>query len=179
LKQLLPLADRPAIGHCVEGISSSGITDLVVVVGQGSDEVTAALQGLPVKIAVNRNLHSEMAESVRVGLRRIDPASTGVMVCLCDHPLISADTFRSIASVHLAEPEKILIPLYKGARGHPTLFPARLIRRVHEGMNLRQIITGADGNVRHIPVSDEGVVLDMDTMEDYRLVLEKMGGDAL
>jgi hypothetical protein len=40
-------------------------------------------------------------------------------------------------------------------------------------LTLRQIITRDPGRVRYHDLSDEGTIIDMDTMEDYLKVLEK------
>jgi molybdenum cofactor cytidylyltransferase len=114
-----------------------------------------------------------MAGSVRLGLREAEPASTGVLICLADHPLVSPATIRKIINAHSGSPEVIVIPVYKGRRGHPTLFPATVIQDIFSGKTLREVITAHAGSVRTIDVGDEGVVLDLDTPEDYERIRER------
>lgn len=169
-KQLLPLNGKPAIRHCLDCIASSGVTDIVVVLGANGDEAASAIAGLPVRTVFNSDPRSEMAESARLGLANVDGASSGVLVCLADHPLVSPDTVRKLVRAHSKEPDVIIIPLYNGRKGHPALFPPSLIREVFSGLNLRDVIARHAGRVRHLDVQDEGVILDMDTPEDYERI---------
>lgn len=99
-KQLLPLNGKSAIRHCLDGIIAAGVRDVVVVLGMNGGEAAAAFAGLMVKVAFNGNAESEMAESVRIGLRETDPAASGVLVCLADHPLVSAETIGTLIALH-------------------------------------------------------------------------------
>jgi CTP:molybdopterin cytidylyltransferase MocA len=178
LKQLLPLADKPVFRHCLDSLVASGITDIVTVLGQESAGISEAVGTAGSKIVLNDIAGSDMAESVRTGLHEIDPSSSGVMVCLADHPLVSVGTYKSLITAHRNEPEKILVPVYHGRRGHPTLFPAAVIREIFREPHLRSIIGKNPGRLRFMGVADEGVILDMDTAEDYRLIREKLEGAA-
>jgi len=175
LKQLLPLHDKPIIRHCLDNLITSGIENIVAVLGYRGDEVLAVIQEMPVQIVLNKNQESEMAESVRIGLRAIAEKSSGVLVCLSDHPLVSIDTLKSLMQCFREAPDKIIIPLYKGKRGHPTLFPRHAIEEIFNGGTLRDIIDKNRSRLRFLDVQDEGVILDMDTKEDYDKVLKKIG----
>lgn len=175
LKQLLPLHDKPIIRHCLDNLITSGIENIVAVLGYRGDEVLAAIQEMPVQIVLNENQESEMAESVRIGLRAIAEKSSGVLVCLSDHPLVSVDTLKSLMQCFREAPDKIIIPLYKGKRGHPTLFPRNVIEEIFEAGTLRDIIDKNGSRLKFLKVQDEGVILDMDTKEDYDKVLKKIG----
>jgi molybdenum cofactor cytidylyltransferase len=171
-KQLLPLGPKPVILHCLDSVVDAGIEDIVVVLGAGSGGTAAAISGLPVRTIVNGDSGSDMAASVRLGLRAVDPASTAVLICLSDHPLVSAGTIAAIAGTHRASSDSIIIPTYHGRRGHPTLFPRPVIEDIFRGTTLRQVIAAHADKVRLAEVGDEGVVLDLDTPEDY----ERMKG---
>ncbi len=116
-----------------------------------------------------------MAESVRIGLRTIAESSSGVLVSLSDHPFVKADTLKKLVHCHLETPDRIVIPLYKGQRGHPSLFPKIIIEEVFAGLNLRDIIHKDPNRIRFLDVEDEGVILDMDTREDYERIRKKIG----
>jgi CTP:molybdopterin cytidylyltransferase MocA len=174
LKQLLPLHDKPIIRHCLDNLITSGIENIVAVLGYRGDEVLAAIQEMPVQIVLNENQESEMAESVRIGLRAIAEKSSGVLVCLSDHPLVSVDTLKSLMQCFVETPDKIIIPLYKGKRGHPTLFPRNVIEEIFEAGTLRDIIDKNRTMLRFLNVQDEGVILDMDTKEDYERIRKKI-----
>ena len=170
IKQLLPLGDKEIIRHCLDAIASAGVGDIVVVLSPHTFEVAHILPGLNLKVVSNDNPLSEMAESVRVGLRKVDRSATGVLVCLSDHPLVSPETIRTLLVLHQSDPEKIIVPAYKGRRGHPSLFPLRRIEAVFEGLTLREILSDAPDEVEYVDIEDQGIVLDLDTPEDYRRI---------
>ncbi len=173
IKQLLPLVEGTVISRCIDSIISAGIKDIIAVIGSDSEEIRKEIERLPVRIAVNKMPESEMAESVRTGFKMIDDSSTGVLICLSDHPMVSPDTLKKLIDKHIEEPDKILIPYYNLQRGHPTLFPKLLVKDTFEGLNLREIIKRNPEKTIYIDVSDEGVVLDMDTVEDYKEILKR------
>ncbi len=166
-KQLLPLGPKPVIRHCLDSVIAAGITDIVVVLGAGSEEIKAAISGLPVRTMINGDPASDMAGSVRLGLRQVAPDSSGVLVCLSDHPLVSPATISAIVHAHHAFTAHVIIPAYHGRRGHPTLFPREVIGDIVRSATLRDVITAHADTVRTLEVDDEGVVQDLDTPEDY------------
>lgn len=175
LKQLLPLGDTTVIERCIDTIIEAETGDIVVVVGPGQKELIEAIKGYPVTIAVNEDVGSDMAESVRTGLSATKASSTGVMVCLSDHPLVMTDTLKLLARTHSKKSRSIVIPVYCGRRGHPVLFPGGVIREIFHLGNLREIIQRDPKRVELVEVGDEGVMIDMDTMEDYIGIVRKIG----
>ena len=175
-KQQLPLGDRPVLRHCLDTISAAGVHELVVVVGVDAKETLETLSGLPVRIAVNPAKDSDMAASVRAGLEVLDHSCSGVLVCLADHPLASCDTMKALAQTHAESPDKIIIPAHNGKRGHPSLFPTSILNEIFVVDTLRDIVRKDAARVRVVNVPDEGVVIDMDTPEDYERVLRRAGG---
>ena len=172
---LLPLGNKTVIRHCFDNLVAAGIKNVVLVICRGGSEILDSMKDLPVQIVFNENPESEMAESVRIGLRTLTDSSAGVLVHLSDHPLVSAGTLKSIVQYYLETPDKIIIPLYKGKKGHPSLFPKPVTDEVFVGLNLRDIINKDSSRIRFLDVDDEGVILDMDTKEDYERILKKIG----
>lgn len=171
-KPLLPLGDRTVLRHAVERILEAGVKDVVVVLG--SEEAARTIRDLPVTVALNETPESDMAESARVGFGAVDPSSSGVLIHLSDHPLVAAETFRTLLAAQAREPERIIIPVYEGRRGHPTLFPLHILKEeLHGGLTLRDLAYREPRRVRLVNVPDEGVALDMDTPEDYEKILRK------
>ncbi len=174
VKQLLPLGDRTVIRHCLDRIAGAGIRDIVVVLGVNGGDIAGEIAGSGAKIVFNPEPESEMAESVRCGLRLVDASSTGVLVCLSDHPRVSPETFRILLQLHHKSPDRIIVPFHQGRRGHPTLFPVRMINEIFGGSRLNEIVNRSPERLTCVGVNDEGVLMDMDTPEDYRRLLQKM-----
>ncbi len=170
-KQLLPLSGKPLIRWCMDSLLAAGIKDIVVVLGRHRPAIEPVIDGLPVIIACNEDPESDMAGSVRIGLQAASPVSTGVLVALCDHPLVTGHTIRTLITCLSDNPDRIAIPVYRGRRGHPVIFPRAEIDRIFTGMTLRDIVRRDPGRIMPVDVTDEGVVIDIDTGDDYRALL--------
>jgi len=173
-KQLLPLAEKPVIRHCIDALQAARIAEIVVVVNEESNDIADALRGLPLIIAVNKVRGSDMAESVKAGLTTLSHSASGVLICLSDHPLVRPETIEALIKEHMNLPDKIIIPCYNGRRGHPSLFPKSVLQGEHSGATLRDIIRKESHRVVLIDTGDEGVVLDMDTPEEFHHIIDKM-----
>ncbi len=171
LKPLLPLGSRPVIEHCLENLAGGGIEETVVVLGPSGAPIAEMLNEAVITVWNDEPI-SEMAGSVRLGVRHVAPKATGVLVALADHPLVEAGTIRRLLRVHTRQPQRILIPTFGGKRGHPVLFPREILTEIFTLPTLREVVRRAPERTRQIAVDDAGVVLDMDTPADYRRALD-------
>jgi CTP:molybdopterin cytidylyltransferase MocA len=169
-KQLLDLGGKTVLARCIETLLSGGVEDVVVTVGAQGEAVRAEAQRFPVRIAVNDDIAGDMTSSVLVGRRALLPAVSGVIIALCDYPLVTSRTICRLASAHSAAPASILIPCHGEQRGHPTLFPADCLAELTKGCILRDLVRRDSGRVQMLAVDDPGILRDMDTPEQYLLV---------
>ena len=172
-KPLLPVRGRPAVVRCLECLRDSQVADIVLVVNPEGGDIVNAAGGFPVRVAVNELPGSDMAGSVKAGMFLVEHDATGILVCLCDHPLVSPDTIASMTSAHSRMPGAIVIPAFRGRKGHPTLFPRRILEDLGTFATLRDLIGHHPAKILLLDVDDEGVVLDMDTPEDYQRILDR------
>ena len=107
-----------------------------------------------------------MAGSVRIGLAAAPPG-VPILISPADHPLVAPATIAAILAEGASSPGTIIIPSYRGRRGHPTLFPRSIVDELSSGGTLRDVIARHAGQVRQLAGEDEAVVLDMDTPDDY------------
>jgi CTP:molybdopterin cytidylyltransferase MocA len=175
-KPLLPVGDRPSVVRCIEALRHAGVAEVVVVVAKGGvgDAVARAVTHLGATIATNPDAGSDMAGSIRVALAAADPSASGVLVALCDHPLVAPGTVSVLRAEHTLHPDAILVPVYEGRKGHPTLFPRAILEEIAALPTLRDVVRKDPARVREIDVRDEGVVLEMDTPEEYARLLSRL-----
>ena len=173
LKQLLPLGSRTAIEHCANTILSSGVSDVVLVISSDGAPVSSVIEPLPIRVAVNPDIGSDMAASVRVALKALEDSASAVMICLADHPLVIQETIKAMLEAHQKNPEAVIIPSHNGRRGHPTLFPRKIIQEIFERSSLRDLVSRHESLIQYLVVGDRGVVLDMDRPEDYAMILQE------
>lgn len=166
-KQLLPLGGSTVIDRCLATLQRGGIDDIVVVVSESGQEVAAAAQKHGARVVVNRTAGGDMASSVRTGRDAVDADVSGILVALCDYPLVAPETVAVLVRLHGIFPEGIITPEFDGRRGHPLLFARTILDELAEDMTLRDVV-GLDPHRRYdLPVDDAGILMDMDTPEDY------------
>jgi CTP:molybdopterin cytidylyltransferase MocA len=167
-KQLLDLGGKTLLARCLETILAGGISEIVVVVGTEGELVAAEAGRFPIRIAANHDPAGDMASSVRTGRDALPSAASGVIIALCDFPLLQPSTVATLREVHETEPGRIIIPTHAGQRGHPILFPRTILEELREGLTLRDLIRRDPDRLCCIEVNDPGILFDMDTPEDYQ-----------
>jgi CTP:molybdopterin cytidylyltransferase MocA len=90
-----------------------------------------------------------------------------------DIPLFGALTARLLAERLRQGNEHIVIPVYRGKRGHPVVMLSsaakELIRHKNPG-GLRGAMDAYGGSKGMLEVDDQGILRDLDTPEDYRFL---------
>jgi molybdenum cofactor cytidylyltransferase len=166
-KQLLPLGDTTVIGRCLDTLKCGGVNDIVVVVSPDASEVVRAAEQHAVMIAVNHEGNGDMASSIRCGREALAACYKGVLIALCDYPLVSPATVGLLAHMNTLFPDSIVTPLHSGRRGHPLLIARSILNELEPGFTLRDLLDREPARVYELPVDDPGVLLDMDTPDDY------------
>ena len=167
-KQLLPLEGKTAIARCLGTLLRGGINEVVVVTGPQGDAVAEAARAYPVIVARTADLDGDMAASVRAGRDALPTGASGVVIALCDHPLVAPETVALLAARHGEQMGRIIIPVHNGGKGHPTLFPRALLDELKDTLTLRDLVRSNPDRLHLLEVDDPGVLLDMDTPEEYR-----------
>ncbi len=162
-KPLLDLCGKALLERTVE--SMSGICERIIVVGGHEFEELSKLTRKLSGVITVRNGHPErgMFASVRVGVAEV--AAERFFILPGDQPAVMPATFRGL----LAQGGDIVIPRYKGKKGHPVLFDASCkdgILSLPDSGILRTYIH-TKSKVRILDVDDPGIGLDVDTAEDY------------
>ncbi len=167
-----PQAENSAycvIESAILSLMHAGVDPVIVVVGYWKDIIRRRLKDWQVTIVDNSDFQAPMSHSVQLGLTKI-PDRSAVLVLPGDHPSVDSETIRHLIDLHEKNPEKIYIPVYNSKGGHPTLFPPIAISEISRGdlpEGLRSIIRNPAFSVTRIPVSDSGVLKNVNTPEDY------------
>ena len=169
-KPLLPLGDKTVLDRCLKTLHQGGVNDIFVVVSINGEEVARAAHEHPVQIVVNSDSRGDMASSIRIGRDRTALETSGIIVALCDCPLVLPTTIAALIEQHSKHVDCIITPTYLGRRGHPLLLPRPILEELTEGTTLRDVLKRNAIRIREVPLEDSGILTDMDTPEDYRTV---------
>jgi molybdenum cofactor cytidylyltransferase len=169
-KPLLRLGPKPAIRWSLDTLLAAGLEEVVVVLGPTGAPIAEEIADLPVILAWNTAPASDMAASVRIGLATASPEARALLVCPADYPLVTSTTIRRLLEEWERQPDKIIIPTYRGRKGHPVIFPRPIMAELHQLQTLRDVVRRDRQRLCLLAVDDEAVLLDMDTPEEYRLL---------
>jgi len=172
VKQLIPWKGKPLVWHVVTAALESGLTSVVVVLGDEAEAVRAALEGLQVEFVVNQDWASGQSTSVRRGTQAVIGNVEGVMFLLADMPKVGASLVDALIDFHRRTLTPIIAPRAGDRWGNPVLFD----KTTFDGLSR---LTGDRGGralfgqyrVGGID-TDESVLFDVDNPGDVRKLMD-------
>ncbi len=185
LKQVLPWYDKTVVEASVDAAcSAKAVSQVVVVLGHEADRVRAVLEKKArpkMRLALNPEYKVGMFSSVKTGIRFLHPAVEAFFIAPADQPEIEPEAYDSLAGAFesLRESIDIVIPVYKGRGGHPTLFSVALCHEImdmpYHGNGLRDVIRKHEGRVAQVNMETASIIRDLDTLEDYNQAIARRG----
>lgn len=169
-KQLLPVHGEPLLLKTVKTAIASGVERIIVVLGDNEAEHRKIISGLAIQIEVNKEWEKGMGSSIKRGLTllSLDDQLKGVIIMVCDQPLITAEHIRHLVERYTQNHMPIVASGYGQTAGVPVFFSTRFFKELshlpdHQGA--KNLILE---NREYVSVLDfpDGQI-DLDTMEDY------------
>ena len=163
-RMILPMAAWAA-RHAVQGSGNA-----LAVIAPGGAALRAALEESGCEILESEATARGLGASLAAGVAHSRDAE-GWVVALGDMPFIEAATFRSVVEALLAG-APIAAPVFRptSARGHPVGFAKSLreeLLALDGDEGARSVVERHKDRVVSIPVDDRGIVVDIDTPDDF------------
>ena len=172
-KLLLPIGDRPALLHAVHTLRVAGVDEVTLITGVYHEEIQQAFVGEKVRIIFNPQYKQGMSSTVRFSVEHIRQNSASIFFLPGDVPLFSERTIKAMVQQNLKH--RIVIPMYHKKKGHPVLLDRKIAKECLDAdleMPLYEVIRKHQNEVYFLDCDDQGVVLDIDTSEDYKTILD-------
>ena len=175
-KLALPLGRRTVLGHAVTALRDAGADPVLVVVGPHVPELAPLAAAAGAAVLQLEEKTADMRATVEHGLRwleeRCRPApGAGWLLSPADHPALDPAVVRRLLEARAASPEHtIVVPTFDGRRGHPVLLDWRHgagLRALPPGLGINVYLRQQRPVTLEVPVPSPGVLLDLDTPEDY------------
>jgi molybdenum cofactor cytidylyltransferase len=169
-KPLLDLGGKPVISRVIDTFVNAGICDVRVVVGYNRDLLVSVLDKLKVRAVVNDKYAEGMFSSVRAGLESLEQHVKAFYILPVDVPLVQSRTVRYLAENYMCNRGRILVPCYRGSRGHPPLIDAKFRQSIldYDGEGgLKGALHQSEPDISLVPVPDENILFDIDSLSDY------------
>jgi molybdenum cofactor cytidylyltransferase len=166
-KLLAPLADGTPVARAAARNLLASVPRVVAVVRPGAEALAHVLNDAGCEVIFSNDAERGMGASLAAGVRASADAE-GWIVSLADMPWIAPNTIESVAR-RLDEGASIVIPVYRGQRGHPVGFGAMhgsALAALDGDVGARALLASSDST--KIEVDDAGVLADVDTPSDLQ-----------
>ena len=166
-KLLFPLPDGTPIAVAAARALLAAVPRAIAVVCADDAALIARLRAEGMGIVPNPDADAGVGSSIACGVRAL-PAAHGVVIALADMPWLRAEAIAGVVQ-SLASGSAIVAPAYEGRRGHPVGFAARFreeLEALQGDEGAREILARHQESVTLMPVSDAGVLRDIDTPVD-------------
>lgn len=174
-KALAVIQQKTILQRLQENILASNIDELIIVLGAHARVIEPyILKHKNVKVVYNKDHNFGQTSSFITGLKKIHPLSRGIMLLPVDYPCVNVDTLNVLLEQFDLQPEKIIIPVFKGKKGHPPVFPIHL-KDQFLGLDFSQGINSVwherQQEVVLFAVEDAGVVTTFNTREEFDAII--------
>ena len=167
-KVLLPFGASTVLERVLGTLAAASVEERVVVVRPNLPQSAEIARRLGARVVVNPRPEEEMLLSIRMGIAELSPDVDAFFLWPADHPSVAAETLAELARA--AGRSRVVLPINAGRRGHPALMGADLIdsiAAIPEGKGLRHLWRMRPEVLVQVSVDDGGVLIDLDTPEDY------------
>jgi molybdenum cofactor cytidylyltransferase len=174
-KALLEVGGETFLQRTAGMLNAAGCDRVLVVVNADADWASQATASLDAELVVNPVARSEQVDSLRLALLLAGDDVAAALVLPVDLPLVSPYTARAVVEAYRAQPAPLVLPFHNGVAGHPVLldralFPEILDGRLEEG--IRSLIMDRAKDILEVKVNDPGILVDIDTPDDYWRYIE-------
>ncbi|HEV2245725.1 MAG TPA: nucleotidyltransferase family protein [Terriglobia bacterium] len=174
-KALLMYRGRTFLENINSVLREAGIHPIIVVLGHHAELIRQRVDLRSVEVIVNQDYRSGQTSSLQAGLRVLaGNEPDGVLLCLTDHPVLSADTINKLIHNFTSTGRPVVIPQINGKHGHPVLLGRGLFNRIlalgpDEGADT--VIHQYRDRTEFVEVTDAGILIDVDDPESYRKLM--------
>jgi molybdenum cofactor cytidylyltransferase len=129
-KLLATLDGRPVVRWSAEALAGA-VDELVVVVREEESPIRRALEGLPIRWAINHDAERGMSTAIRAGIAALPAHTDAAIVALGDQPLVDGRVIERLVTRWRERGSRAVQPRYDDERGHPVLFDKSLFSALH------------------------------------------------
>lgn len=178
LKPLLDVCGETALARCCRVFSRA--ENVFVVTGHRREELAPVIAASGARELFNPDYLEGMFTSIRAGVARAaECGADGALISPADCPLVPPEAVDKVLEAAKKAPDRLAVACFAGKKGHPLYIPRRLFSEIleHDGENgLRGVTARHEEELIRVETRSEGVLMDMDTPEAYRRLLDYATG---
>jgi molybdenum cofactor cytidylyltransferase len=184
-KALLEWRGQPLLSHQLQQIQKSRITECVVVLGQDAELLAPLVRpamrpGWKAREVFNPRHKDGKAGSILAGLTALWSRPDAVLIAAVDQPLDHRLLDALIAAAgeewdggDAARRRRIVVPVFRGRRGHPVLFCGSLMGELmgisEESEGLKAVVRRDPARILEVPWASSDILLNLNRPIDMPL----------
>ncbi len=181
-KLLVTIGGQTLIGRVVNALRAGGADRVLVVAPPAASAegpaVSAEAQAAGAEVIVPLARPFEMRASIELALLRLaqDRPPRWVILTPGDCPGITPQVVAALLEEAAREPERMIIPVANGRRGHPIVLPWELaaeIPKLPAGAGVNALVSEHARRITELTVASPDVCADLDTPADLRRWLDR------
>jgi len=179
-KPLLRFTGGTFLGQIIAVLKLSDVDRITVVLGAEAEAIRKTVDLSGTEVVINKNYQKGQLSSLIAAIETTPPKTQAILVCLADMPFITAEVVNEIVAKFKETSAAIIVPVFDGKRGHPTLFARAAFDELlnappEQGARfvLYSLRPGSgqanEGRILELQTSQSGILVRIDTPNDYRL----------
>lgn len=163
-KALVAYQGRSFLEHLLQITTQEEVGVRRVVLGADAPAIAETVSLQPDEIVINEDWEKGQLSSIQAALRSLPAATDGILLCLIDHPLVSRELVNDLIQRFYSSGKAIVLPVYKGRRGHPVIFGATLYGELLDApleTGARAVVWAHSDGVSEVDTIEEGCVLNL------------------
>ncbi len=154
------------------------INEIILVLGYNFNEIVKKInKSKNIRIVENKNYKNGQLSSFQTGIKNIRRDNKGIFMILVDYPFVKYETYKKMIDTFKEKNyQNIVIPTYNNKKGHPVIFPFKLIKEIlnaplNEGA--RYVVNKYKNLIKLIETDDKYILKDIDYKKDLKIVNEE------
>lgn len=175
-KALLEYRGKTFLEHLLEVTRQPKVSTTRVVLGADAETIRQRLSLKEEMIVLNPDWERGQLSSIQAGIRSLPQTGVdGMILCLIDHPLISRGLVAALIREFYAHGKRIVVPTYKGKRGHPVIFASSLFEELLNApmeTGARTVVWAHSREVAEVTTDEQGVIQNLNDPDTLRRAME-------
>ncbi len=171
-KSLLQIYGRTFLEQIVKEAGASLLVGVKIILGHEAHAVLRRLPKLPAEVILNSVYMSGQLSSFICGIQSWSSQDLdGLMLLLVDHPLVTREIIDQLIHGFEEKGNPIVIPTYRGRRGHPVIFSRELFPEILQApidQGAAAVVKKYSGSVLDLECLSPAILVDIDTPEAYQ-----------
>lgn len=179
VKPLLPTERGMMLDIVLRQYRTSALDDLILVLGSEAGRICQKISLGGLKVVINGQYRVGLSGSIQRGLAHVAPGTKAVAIALGDMPLVTTATINTLVREFKKGKSGIIVPVHNKQRGHPVLIDLKYLDDLLElrgDKGAKALLDMHATDVREVKIKSDEILLDVDTLEDWEKIQDRLAG---